>query len=170
MKKSKLDILVDALVVCPPDSPTRFVDNGDGTICDHETGLMWEKKVSDGVPPSALPDPNYVGNEYTWETVFTDFLHRLNGEVANSGASEQLGGYRDWRIPTIAELVTILDCNFSPCIDPIFGPTEDIYWSLTQQASRLGDRYVVNFSSGHIHDDYFPSISGVHARAVRGGR
>src|SRR5215475_10798875 len=33
----------NALNGCQSDG-TRFLDNGDGTITDHKTGLMWEKK------------------------------------------------------------------------------------------------------------------------------
>ncbi len=59
----RLPCLVNALVVCPPGAPTRFVDNGDGTICDHQTGLMWEKKdAADGVVD--LNNPHDVDNLY----------------------------------------------------------------------------------------------------------
>ena len=34
--------------VCADLQPPRFVDNGDGTITDNRTGLMWEKKTSCG--------------------------------------------------------------------------------------------------------------------------
>ena len=37
-----INILIDTLVVCPPNSPVRFVDNGDGTICDpNMVDLIW---------------------------------------------------------------------------------------------------------------------------------
>jgi hypothetical protein len=50
----------------PTPSPTpRYVDNGDGTISDRHTGLIWEKKVSlDGNPNPA--DPHDADNEYLW--------------------------------------------------------------------------------------------------------
>ena len=148
-QKMQLDILIDALVVCPPGAPTRFVDNGDGTICDHQTGLMWEKKnANDNVID--FSNPHDVDNSYTWTdggdgdvnnpdgTAFTDFLARLNGVVSGSGSSEQLGGYSDWRLPTIAELETIRSdpsCDTIPCvIDPVFEATlHGRYWSATSQ-------------------------------------
>ncbi len=40
---------IEALAVCPDTGGARFVDNGDGTICDTETGLMWEMKDAGGV-------------------------------------------------------------------------------------------------------------------------
>ena len=63
----ELNILVDALVVCPPNSPVRFVDNGDGTVCDHQTGLMWEQKDADDGTID-LNNPRDVNNFYNWSS------------------------------------------------------------------------------------------------------
>ena len=116
--QSKVDALVAELVVCPW-RPQRFVDNGDGTLCDTRTGLMWEKKnAADGVQD--LSNPHDVDNLYTWRssggpnvtdrdgTLYADFIAKLNGAVAHFVESEQLGSYRDWRVPTLAELQTLL--------------------------------------------------------------
>ena len=177
-QEQALNILVDALVVCPPNSATRFVDNGDGTVCDHQTGLMWEMKdASDG--NADLTNPHDVDNNYTWSssttapdgTAFTDFLPRLNGEIADSSPSEQLGGHSDWRLPTSAELQNILDCTFgSPCIDPIFGPTTaDNYWSSTSVVSIPTNAWIVDFSNGTVSNG--DMLRGRFlVRAVRGGR
>ena len=175
-QKLQLDILIDALVVCPPGD-TRFVDNGDGTICDHQTGLMWEMKdASDGA--ADLNNPHDVDNNYTWSsagtapdgTAYTDFLARLNGTIADTTLSEQLGGYRDWRLPTSAELQTIVDCSFgSPCIDPTFGPTASpYYWSSTSDASGPNGAWCVNFFSGLVNS--LNKSLDRRVRAVRGGR
>ena len=66
-------------------------------------------------------------------TAFTDFLYNLNGGpygcTSDYGYTHQDGGFAghcDWRLPTIAELQTILlapyPCGTSPRIDPIFWP------------------------------------------------
>jgi len=43
----------------------RFVDNGDGTITDNQTGLMWEKKDSDDATPNPA-NLHDVDNTYPW--------------------------------------------------------------------------------------------------------
>ena len=156
----------------------RFVDNVDGTITDNQTGLMWEMKdaASDGT--INLSNPRDVDNNYTWSisggppdgTAFTDFLARLNGEIAGSIPSEQLGGHSDWRLPTSAELQAILDCSGGPpCIDPIFGPTAaSIYWSSTSNASFPGNAWFASFGSGNVFGSF--KNDTLRVRAVRGGR
>ena len=105
-------------------------------------------------------------------TAFTDFLARLNGEVASSLASEQLGGHSDWRLPTSAELQTILDCSLGrpPCIvDPIFDPTAAAaHWSSTSIASLPNSAWNVDFGNGIVMG--FNKGIDFRVRAVRRGR
>jgi hypothetical protein len=44
----------------------RFVDNGDGTVTDNQTGLQWEKKTTAVGSVANLADPHDVDNAYTW--------------------------------------------------------------------------------------------------------
>jgi Protein of unknown function (DUF1566) len=176
---------------CPPSAP-RFTDMGDGTICDGNTGLMWEKKLAaDGSEGGSCADVNQanrsircVHNAYTWGatgnepdgTLFTDFLARKNrGESASAdGLSITQAGYTDWRIPNIVELRGILLADFpicpsSPCIDGTFGPTQASgYWSSSSLASGPSNAWLVNFGNGVVNT--VSKSIGLHARAVRGGR
>jgi len=145
----------------------RFEDNGDGTVTDWLTGLQWEKKTDD----ASVHDKD---NLYSWSatqvstaadgTAFTSFLPALN-----SGGC--FAGQCDWRLPTIAELMTILlatyPCATSPCIDEaVFGPTvADNYWTSNSDANRPIGVWAVRFEDGYVGG--WDKDNGYYVRAVR---
>src|SRR5262245_17906766 len=105
-------------------SGVRWVDNGDGTITDHVTGLMWEKKDgADGVPDPENPHdtdnyyPLSVSGRAPDGPAYTDFLARLNTCISTDGVNVTGGfaGHCDWRIPTMPELATTLDGTVPGC-------------------------------------------------------
>jgi hypothetical protein len=76
-------------------------------------------------------------------------------------------------VPNIAELRTILlepfRCRTSPCVDPVFGPTQAFsYWSSTTFANFTGSAWLVSFGDGFVANGN-KSLDNL-ARAVRGGR
>ena len=158
-----------------PPAAERFVDNGDGTISDNETGLMWEKKdASDGVIDNN--NPHDVDNTYVWSldqalyangTIITEFLDRINN-MANISNSTPLAGYTDWRIPTQVELKTISPngCGSNPCVaDPMFLPAKGtFYWTATRTFD-AGFSMTINFADGG--QPSFAKGAGWHVRAVR---
>lgn len=170
------------------DSVRRWVDNGDGTVTDYVTGLMWEQKDDNG----GIHDKDDV---YTWSsgspydpdgTAFTVFLDTLNGGATGVGDCDsgdrltQNGGFAghcDWRLPTIAELRTILlgpaPCTTSSCIDEdVFGPTASVpslYWSATSSSSSAAFAWVVIFPNGVGNFPLEKAAELLHVRAVRGG-
>jgi Protein of unknown function (DUF1566) len=175
----------------------RYLDNGDGTLTDLNTGLQWEKK--DNLDGTANPsDPHDADNIYTWcigtpnctntsypedGSAFTDFLSNLNSGAAAAGEvilpiTGCFAGHCDWRLPTIVELQGIADAaqgncggGSGPCIDPVFGYTQaNIYWSSTTDS--------IDPSRGLDVDFMFGIAAGASAnnkaetgyvRAVRGG-
>ena len=73
--------------------------NGDGTVTDKVTGLMWQQQT---MMQGQMSPPLYVT------------LTFIN---ANSYCpSLSLGGYNDWRLPSLVELISIAD--YSPAIEP----------------------------------------------------
>ena len=141
----------------------RFVDNGNGTVTDNQTGLMWEKKTTAN-----------VADAYVWSTgtapdgpVFFDFLGRLRCTNSTDGSCG-LAGHYDWRIPNISELQTILDCSQPNCIDPIFGPTAPFYVSSTTDLNHPSTVWVLYFGNGSV----FTQAKNLpqQVRAVRGGQ
>jgi len=68
-----------------------YVDNGDGTITDVNTGLMWQKR----------PDQDGDGD--------IDYADKMSyAEALDSAAGVHLGGYNDWRLPTIKEQYSLI--------------------------------------------------------------
>ena len=62
-------------------SQPAYKDNGNGTVTDLNTGLMWQKSV---------------GNKMTYD------------QAAANVSSFHLAGYSDWRLPTIKELYSLI--------------------------------------------------------------
>ena len=88
----------------------RFVDNGDGTVSDLWTGLMWkqciEGMVTDG--NSGCTDTT-DSKTYAWQAA----LQRAAD--VNSGLAGEHLNWGDWRLPNIKELFSITELT---CTDP----------------------------------------------------
>jgi len=135
---------------CPLEG--RLVDNGDGTITDNCTGLMWQQNTADLDGDGDIDKADRA----KWQ----DALKYCEGLV--------LAGHDDWRLPNIRELESILDyTRCEPAIDPIFGGVPDWYWSSSVRVEDTYWAWNVNFWSGGVFDD--TKFASFYVRAVRGG-
>jgi hypothetical protein len=126
----------------------NFIDNGDGTISDTSTGLMWQKATAPGT--------------YTWEQALT-YCENLTLPA---------GGYSDWRLPNRNELQSIVDYSrYNPAIDTTYfpGTVAENYWSSTTDANDTRYAWVVRFSYGYVISFYGKGFA-YYVRAVRGGQ
>ena len=133
-----------------PKTGARFTDNGDGTITDNATGLMW---VKDGTG-AGCNSGNKLG---VYDTI--DFCEALN-----------FAGHADWRLPNITELVSIIDYGVAaPRIDTLFINTAaDRYWSSTTDKQAPTNCATGNFSTGSVDWEFI--LASYSLRPVRGGR
>jgi len=109
----------------------EFTDNGDGTITDLATGLMWLMGDSGAFPESGSQGDGTL-----------DWIEALEWSEGLEYA-----GYDDWRLPNAKELHTLVDYTRAPdasvagqqsaAIDPVFGLTETESWFWT--STSLGD-------------------------------
>jgi hypothetical protein len=153
----------------------HYVDNGDGTVTDSKTGLMWEKQTT-----ACTGEITCVNDTYTWSfdaglndngTLYTTFLEGMNGQNPVFGSETCFNGYCDWRIPTVNELRSLLsagspNCTSPPCVDPIFGPTQaSPYWSSTRLTGNQDRAWQVDFTLGFAEEHLVGDPRA--ARAVR---
>jgi hypothetical protein len=137
------------------DFRNDFVDNGDGTITDNRTGLMWQKSGS--------------SRAKSWKRART-YVKQLNKGFA---------GYSDWRLPTIEELASLVErekVNGVLHIDPIFYNKQKSCWS-ADKGPRVGSYnapqvWSVNFREGTLGLTLLPiwhaaTPTHCYVRAVR---
>lgn len=86
-------MLVSTLFVLQAEA-AGLVDNGDGTVTDDKTGLMWQKQDD--------------GKQYNWYQASGTYYKKYNPTSENVCRSLTLGGKSDWRLPSKRELETIL--------------------------------------------------------------
>ena len=133
----------------------RFADNGDGTVTDLLTGLMWTK------------DADIANGERTWAEAVSD--------CEACGA----GDYTDWHLPQVRELHSLIHFGYySPALSNTAGtgkwtegdPFTDVkfsYWSSTRYADLTDYEWYVSLNNGRV---YFSSKSDTYyVWCVRGG-
>jgi hypothetical protein len=125
----------------------RFVDNGNDTMTDRLTGLVWEKSPS--------------GTSGVWTTAIS-YCENLS-----------LGGYTDWRLPNRKELLSLVNYGQSSPANWLNSQgftnvQASYYWSSTTNAAASAQAWIVFMNEGHVSargktDNYY-------VWAVRGGQ
>jgi hypothetical protein len=119
-----------------PEPAASYTDNGDGTVTDNVTGLMWEQKTDDG-------GPRDKDNVYTWKDALA-YCENLT-----------LAGYTDWRMPTPKELERLVDLGkSSPAIDTTYFPntSNGLYWTgTTCSGCHKHKAFAMDFNDGKLY-------------------
>ncbi len=130
----------------PPDAPSDYADNQDGTVTDNVTGLVWE--AAGGREGLA-----------TWE------------QAKAYCASLSLAG-RAWRLPSRIELVSLVDFTNTtgPLIDTAAfpGTPGHPFWASSAYAHGKASGWYVDFGTGHVGPDT-ASLGGAGVRCVAAG-
>jgi len=144
--------------------PSRFTDNGDGTVTDHLTGLMWLKDASclgHGEWPDAL-----------------DAVADLSVNPGNYSCADYVANHDDWRLPNIVELESLVNTEEpSPAawlntqgFTNVQGSNFSDYWSGTTIHYYMTKAWYVNMRRGHVFYGSKNVWSSPHIWPVRGGQ
>lgn len=124
-------------------SGERFHDNGDGTVTDVATGVIWQATTSGTGCDNCADEPRGYDDALVWL-----------GALGGVSGGEALGGRSDWGLPSLEELQSILDCSTPPCtiVDPVLGPLPAIGASPT---------YLLSGSRGNLPMSTIPCFQVV---------
>jgi hypothetical protein len=147
----------------------RFTSNGDGTVTDNLTGLMWQQDTD--CIAASYPDfdnDDIAGDgRVTWQHAL-DFVAGINNETySNCGA-----GYTDWKLPNIRELQSLVHYGFhGPALsdtigtghwsdgDPFFNDAAATFWSSTTHNGTSSAAWRLGMGGGNVQGG---QKSGVH--------
>lgn len=120
----------NGIIPCPQAGDQFTVkDNGDGTVTDFDTGLIWQQAT-------AVSEKGK--HNFTWQKAF-DYCDDLI-----------FANHSDWRLPTKFELHSIVDIGRRPAINPIFsGPYRSHFWSATTNTHDTRGVWFVDFDNGY---------------------
>jgi hypothetical protein len=115
----------------------RFTDNGDGTVTDNLTGLIW------------LKNANCFGTR-NWATALAD----ANGLASGSCDLTDGSVAGDWRLPNVREQQSLIDYGrYDPALPsghPFTGVRSGYYWSSTTFAGITSLAWCVGLYDGYV--------------------
>lgn len=117
------------------DAATRFTDNGDGTVLDTLTGLIWLKNAD---CYGAIGWVQGLKNTATLE----------NGVCGLSDGSANW----DWRLPNVREMLSLIDYGeYAPALSdghPFSVGNIGVYWTSTTDATNQSKAWLVRLTQG----------------------
>lgn len=137
--------------------PINFIDHRDGTVSDISTGLMWQK-CSNGQSGNNCSNGSVL--IYSWQAALQLVID------INTGYG--LANYKDWRLPNINELHSIVERQ---CYDPainltVFPATPSLgFWSSSPASFDSAYSWFVNFAIGY--DNWDVKYDNYAVRLVR---
>ena len=133
----------------------RFTDNGDGTVLDTLTGLIWLKNAD-------------CFSASTWDQALSD----CNGLASGTCGLTDGSGAGDWRLPNYRELFSLVDPkNAAPALPsehPFTNVRLNNYWSSTTYISDTPFAWSVDMYVGSMSSSL--KINYGFVWPVRGGR
>lgn len=122
----------------------RFSDNGDQSVTDNLTGLVWTKDGNAPGPAACGP-----GTSKTWQNTL-DYVKCLN-------VNNYLGK-NDWRLPNLNELGSLVNLGqaySTPWLNSLgFFNAQKIYWSSTTSINSTSAASGIILGSGVVGADY----------------
>ncbi len=142
----------------------RFTDNGNGTVTDNLSGLIWLKNAD-------------CFGAREWSTAIGDANNLNNSECGlTDGSSEG-----DWRLPNAQEMQSLVDfAVFAPAVsntagsgkwsigDPFTNVVSDGYWTNTTMAASATYAFSVPLGDGTLRG--YPKTTPYRVWPVRGGQ
>ena len=140
------------ITITKPDS--RYVDNGNGTVTDKVTGLMW-KKCIEGL--SGADCTTGTAKDFDW---YTSSQNTKNDVTA---------GYSDWRVPNKNELFSLIEnaCQ-APAINQTVFPNTMVssYWTSSPSIQNADSAWNTSFT-GHGNTYRVTKTNKLRVRLVR---